>query len=134
MEEEYWEYMKEDRLDIDRSYSKEFNQVEWIKISRELSRKFEELHSKGYKDIKLNIDGDYEVSYEDTNGVVNTYFSYYRDYTKEEKEQMSKAEQIQKDIQKVTDELKAKGLDIKEAVILANTPSYRENYLKGVLK
>ena len=135
MEEEYWEYMKEDRLDIDRSYSKEFTQEDWLDFSRELNRKFEELHSQGYKDIKLNIDGDYEQSYDDDiEGFVNIYFSYYRDYTKEEKEQMSKAEQIQKDIQKVTEELKAKGLDIKEAVILANTPSYRENYLKGLLK
>lgn len=134
MEEEYWEYMKEDSLDIDRSYSNEFTQVEWLKFSRELSRKFEELHSQGYKDIKLNIDGDYEHSYEDTNGFVNIYFSYYRDYTNEEKEQMSKEEQIQKDIKKVISELKAKGLGVKEAVILANTPSYRENYLKGLLK
>lgn len=134
MEEEYWEYMKQDILYIDRSYSKEFTQEEWLDFSRELNRKFEEIHAKGYKDIKLNIDGDYEHSYEDTNGFVNIYFSYYRDYTNEEKEQMSKEEQIQKDIQKVTEELKAKGLDIKEAVILANTPSYRENYLKGLLK
>lgn len=134
MEEEYWEYMKEDRLVVNSMYSKEFTQEEWFEFSRELTRQFEEIHAKGYKDILLNIDGECEERYEYAEGFVNIYFSYYRDYTKEEREQMSKEEQIQKDIQKVTDELKAKGLDVREAVVLANTPSYRENYLKGILK
>ena len=53
---------------------------------------------------------------------------------KKEQEQWFKEGQIQKDIEKVISELKAKGFSIAEAVILAHTPAYRENYIKRLLK